>query len=806
MNSDKGINPKDDVGIGNCNELMLTPKEVSPLKQANGLLRNKLWENSAHKYLDILDNQPFMLPLVIGNIQYILKKAPREGLSEGVIARLLSLPPYSATINKNEIIYSVANKESNKFDLNIEDKPLSDVIRFGLGVEQIYVVNLSKRPDRYVRFLREMNLHGLNVKRIEGVDGATSTEASLLHEAFVSRPLNKRNKSSKHVADSTMKIYKSELGPGVFGYILSQAKVLKDAIDNGYKRILVLDDDVFFCSNAESRLKDICRSIPDTLKILALGTSEYSDRSSSEFIASRLYEHSDLYTPIPGKTCGSFAMVYDQSVYKELIEAINEADGTFDNVILGSIYSNNHGLCIAIDPAIVIPDVTNSDIRTNSRNQENHSLNMNWDNIRHKEYARPIIITVLCNNVESLRHIESMHKRVGPYILNVFYNSADGIRAVIVGHRFLPRDKQAKIISPENPTHFRQLISEMRVPYSDIILLWTDAIPLTENIPASITIRAMDIFNHSGIKDGAIDGVYYSINSGVSYIEGKHSIIIPSYRDATHAWPAIKSALLQDANDFEVIIINDNPGNRTFHSEIISFISSHEEVSGESGLLDRVVLVNHHVNRNASAARNTGIIYSSGEYISFLDDDDHYEKNRLSAMESALSSNWEYTGACYCGYSGSWHGERRMDRFPEGNLSDHIFQLRYGEHYMNTNTVTFNRRCLDYIGGYNESFVRHQDLELMIRFFEHFKIKSINKFLVLNRPHTAPETFTASISNLCSLKFYFLSDMKYLLNKQDPEFIERVIEAHSADIAKRIKKITGTDVDLIKFFLRSALV
>lgn len=781
-------------------------KKNTPLTNANSLLRNCYWEEAALAYMNVLECQPSLRSIVSSNIVYLLKKAPKGSISAKVVEQLLLVRPSPDAFCKkiNNYLYGGTETKSSNNDINYSG--LSRAIKIGLGVEQIYVVNLRRRSDRYIRFLREMNFHGLRVKRIEGVDGLTSTDADILLKEFTSRPLVERRRSSAHISDTMFQGYKSGLTTGVFGYILSQAKVLNDAAKEGYKRILVLDDDIFFCSDASSRLNDICRFIPNDLKILALGTSEYSDRLSEEFIGSRIYNHRDLYQPIPGKTCGSFAMVYDNSVYVELIEAINEADGTFDNVILGSIYLNNPGKCVAVDPAICIPDVGDSDIRSNPRSQIEHSLRMNWDIERYGEHTRQIRLTVLCNSFESLRHIDSLRKQLGSSILlNIYYSSIDGIRPVIVGHRFRPRENDVSRIIPENSMHFRQLITTLRVPQSDIVLLWPEGILLTEDMALLVFSRAMNILNSTGVKDGVIDEIYYSINAGISYVLGKHSIIIPTCRDVDYVLPAIKSALSQDSKDFEVIVVNDNPENSKHYSQLHTLYSSWEKVVGSEELLEHLIVINHKFNRNASAARNTGIIQSSGEYVSFLDDDDYYEPNRLTAVETGLRNNNDNIGACYCGYTGSWNGKKNIERFPEGNLGDLILLLQYNEHYMCTNTVTFKRSCLNDLCGYNESYNRHQDIELMVRFFSMFNIKSHKEYLVINRPNPVPETFTPNINNMIRLKYNFITDMKNIIKSRDQEFIENVIDAHCKDIGKIKDIISPSQIHILKELLLSAL-
>lgn len=778
---------------------------ATPLQRANFLMRDGQWEQAAIAYMQALEARTSLRSVVAVNLDLLVKRAPSGSIDKEVVGQIKTI---LTSVNVGFAHAGATCRDTTVPAIALHDEPsaLARVIAKGLGVEQVYVVNLARRPDRYVRVLREMTGHGLRIKRIVGVDASISDEANDALERFRARPIEERCKSSEHVAENVMRQYKTQLSVGVFGYILSQARVLRDAIANGYKRILVLDDDVFFHSAAAYRLDEICRYLPGDLKVLLLGASEYADRNSDAFREARIFGHADLYSPIAGKTCGSFAMVYDQSVYEELVGAIDEADGTFDNVILGSIYQRNFGKCVVVDPAVCIPDVGDSDIRPNARAQATHGARMNWEIERYPEYTRPLSATVLVGNLDSLRHIESMRNELGAAIfLNVFFQSIDGIRPVIPGHRFIPRDQSAEGIEAASPAGFRLTINKLRIPHSDVVLLWPNDRLLTEDATMSLFSQIMQVHNATGMREGAIDGVLYCIDAGIAPVIGRHSIVIPSYRDVNLVWPTVRSALSQDAKDFEVIVVNDNPENHQFSPQLESIALAWEREGEVEGLARRLLVIDHRRNRLGAAARNTGLLNSSGEFISFLDDDDYYESTRLSGIEAGFSDANSDLGASYCGYSGAWNGERDMERFPEGDLGDHVLALRYSKHYMCTNTITFRRSSLFRLGGFNESYARHQDLELMARFFERFRISSVADFLVKNRPNPVPETFVADIPKLCRLKLQFLADMRRELNRRGEALVAEAIDAHTRDISKRDKQMSPGAISAIRSCLETAV-
>lgn len=682
---------------------------------------------------------------------------------------------------------------------------LDQILRIGLGIEQIYAVNLQRRPDRMARLLRELTHQGLKVTRIDAVDAATSEEVARVCEAFRRRNSAERRQSSAHVPDAVMARYRKTLPPGVFAYLLSQSRALQHARQHGYRRILLLDDDVFFASDAATRLAAILPGLPKDWKILLLGASEYADRNGPAFQAARVAASTDLYHPIAGETCGSFAVAYDVSVYDDLQRAIDEADGTFDNVVLGSIYRMHRDHCFVIDPAVCIPDVSESDIRDGSRTQQSHSMRMKWEFLRYEAFTAPMTVAVLVSDFRSLRLVESLLPRMpGRIHLNLYYASDDGLRPVVPGRGFAPRDAQAVAVSASNGEELRRKAVELRVPAADAVMLWPGHRIVNDQEVLSLFARQLGEANVTGTREGAIDGVVYCLDAGVAPQRGLHSIVVPCYRQAEHVWPTIASALAQDASQFEIIVVNDNPEDANFKSEILQRVQSYRDAS-LGRRLPSVRVHDHRINRNASAARNTGFLLSAGEFVSFLDDDDHFEPGRLSCVEPALSEAPAHIGACYCGYTGAWNGARDEGRFPAGELSALVLTLRYAEHYMCTNTVTFRRTAFARLCGFNESYRRHQDLEMMVRFFNEFEIAAVRTFAVHNRPNPVPETFIADIPGLCKLKQQFLRDFRRDIVARGNAFVDEVIDAHARDITKRDRTLAPNALGMVDAFLRSTL-
>src|SRR5699024_12399636 len=101
----------------------------------------------------------------------------------------------------------------------------------------------------------------------------------------------------------------------------------------------------------------------------------------------------------------------------------------------------------------------------------------------------------------------------------------------------------------------------------------------------------------------------------------KVSVIMPTYKRADMLERAINSVLNQTYNDVELIVVDDNNPNTVYRKETSKVMKKYKNYN-------RVRYIKHERNMNGAVARNTGIFYSTGELITFLDDDDWYDEKK----------------------------------------------------------------------------------------------------------------------------------------------------------------------------------
>ncbi|MFN0602898.1 glycosyltransferase family 2 protein [Facklamia hominis] len=220
-------------------------------------------------------------------------------------------------------------------------------------------------------------------------------------------------------------------------------------------------------------------------------------------------------------------------------------------------------------------------------------------------------------------------------------------------------------------------------------------------------------------------------------MNSKVSIIIPTYKRSNRIKRAIDSVLSQDYKNFELIVVDDNDP-----SDIERKLT--EEAVNEYLSLPYFKYIQHDRNKNGSAARNTGIKASSGDYITFLDDDDEYYPHKIGLQVQILNNlDHNIWGACYTLYDKiDQYGKLQVSsELVEGNLlvqalSKNLY-IGSGSNFMVT------RKALNDINGFDESFKRNQDLEFLVRLLTKYKMKSISSstFLIHNEIRENKFTF-----------------------------------------------------------------
>lgn len=119
------------------------------------------------------------------------------------------------------------------------------------------------------------------------------------------------------------------------------------------------------------------------------------------------------------------------------------------------------------------------------------------------------------------------------------------------------------------------------------------------------------------------------------------SVIMPLYNNEKYVIEAIQSVINQTYKDWELIIINDAS---TDNSKEIVQRFLHKQLDS------RIKFIDLENNNGVSFTRNLGIKEAKGEYISFLDSDDLWDKEFLKLSYLKLKENYKFVYTNFYGY------------------------------------------------------------------------------------------------------------------------------------------------------------
>lgn len=216
----------------------------------------------------------------------------------------------------------------------------------------------------------------------------------------------------------------------------------------------------------------------------------------------------------------------------------------------------------------------------------------------------------------------------------------------------------------------------------------------------------------------------------------KVSIIIPTYKRADRIQRAVDSVLKQTYQNIEILVIDDN--------DPTSIERKYTEAAMKKyAILDNVIYIKHEKNKNGSAARNTGIRNSVGDYITFLDDDDEYFANKVEAQVDCMEKLTDDWAMCYTSYQKvdqynrmQFSSETSEGYIPVQVLSKNLY-IGSGSNFL------IRRENVIEVNGFDETYLRNQDLEFMSRILINYKIKYVDVvgFLIHNEIRESKFTY-----------------------------------------------------------------
>lgn len=197
------------------------------------------------------------------------------------------------------------------------------------------------------------------------------------------------------------------------------------------------------------------------------------------------------------------------------------------------------------------------------------------------------------------------------------------------------------------------------------------------------------------------------------------SVIITTYHNEQYLPRAIDSVLRQTYPNIQLIVVDDNPPDSP----------SRRATEAVMARYPQALYLRHPENRNGAAARNTGIRAAQGKYIAFLDNDDFYFSHHIASCVQALRDRPD-CGSVVCGVVKICGGIcwDRIDP-PQADLGR---ELLFRETALGTGSNLFlTADIVRKLGGFDERFRRHQDVEFGLRYFALDRAAAISRVQIV---------------------------------------------------------------------------
>lgn len=219
------------------------------------------------------------------------------------------------------------------------------------------------------------------------------------------------------------------------------------------------------------------------------------------------------------------------------------------------------------------------------------------------------------------------------------------------------------------------------------------------------------------------------------------SVVIPTYNRAWVLRDAIESVLAQTFESFELIVVDDGSTDNT-----PALLDGYE---------DLVAL--EQTNKGVSAARNRGIAHAQGKFIAFLDSDDLWLPEKLSAQVTFFQENPD---ALICQTQETWirNGQRIYSKSRHMKQSGLFFERSLELCLVSPSAVMIKKGLFETVGMFDEDLPACEDYDLWLRINATIPIFLIDEPLVIKRGGHADQ-----LSSNAGLDKYRIQSIKMLL-------------------------------------------
>jgi GR25 family glycosyltransferase involved in LPS biosynthesis len=241
--------------------------------------------------------------------------------------------------------------------------------------EQVTVINLDRRRDRWDRISRGLERSGIRADRFRAVDGGREDVAAE-YAAYAAQPLaivgpglrpvtsnqefffNYESQRSR-VAFVEAKSGRKAIGSaGAWAYLKNWEQILEQALLEQTKTLLVFDDDVVFHKDTASIFDQVLGELPDDWLMLQLGTLQFHWAGEWMRPCGRFLYRTN------GSAVGSHAVGIRLDMIPFLLDHVKRMELPFDIGAVAAATRAFKDLCFVVIPNVAIQRLEDSDIRT----------------------------------------------------------------------------------------------------------------------------------------------------------------------------------------------------------------------------------------------------------------------------------------------------------------------------------------------------------------------------------------------------------------------------------------------------------
>lgn len=227
------------------------------------------------------------------------------------------------------------------------------------------------------------------------------------------------------------------------------------------------------------------------------------------------------------------------------------------------------------------------------------------------------------------------------------------------------------------------------------------------------------------------------------------SIVIPVYNVEKYIIRCLDSVRNQTYSDYEVLLIDDKGSDKS-----VDIVREYIDTNH----LTNWKIVSHNKNRGLSAARNTGIQSSGGNYIYFLDSDDTITENCLELLVSHMHDDVDFVMSVYDNIPAGIS----FPLFGNGSFTQSELIQKYCRKELPWNAV--NRLV-------RKSFLQNQSLyfaEGLLSedlLWNYLLLAHVRKVVLVNQVTYHYYVNQGSIMNTCSYNYKYISDLLKISNE-----------------------------------------